>query len=74
MKKSLLKSFYQLQVLNDGSSLYNWVHPFNRTSLLKHKDITSHYFWNKTKNALNANKATSNKSYTEKYTKSFRRK
>lgn len=48
MKKTILRSFYQLQILEDGSSLYNWVHPFNTRLLLRSNDITVNPSWNNT--------------------------
>ncbi len=48
MKRAILRSFYQLQILEDGSSLYNWVHPFNTRLLLRSNDITVSLSWNKT--------------------------
>jgi hypothetical protein len=46
MKKTILRNFYQLQILEDGSSLYSWVHPFNTRLLLRSNDITVNSFWN----------------------------
>ena len=46
MKKTILRSFYQLQILEDGSSLYSWVHPFNTRLLLRSNDITVNPLWN----------------------------
>ena len=48
MKRAILRSFHQLQVLEDGSSLYNWVHPFNTRLLLRANDITVSPSWNQT--------------------------
>ena len=48
MKRAILRSFHQLQILEDGSSLYNWVHPFNTRLLLRANDITVSPSWNKT--------------------------
>lgn len=48
MKRAILRNFYQLQILEDGSSLYNWVHPFNTRLLLRANDITVSPSWNKT--------------------------
>jgi hypothetical protein len=67
MKKKVLKSFYQLQILNDGSSLYIWTHPLKNRNSLRQKDITIHSFWDKTKKSLDLDK----KSYIQKYTKTF---
>lgn len=46
MKKNILRSFFQLQVLEDGSSFYTWVHPLNTRLLLRSKDITINPLWN----------------------------
>lgn len=47
MKKTILRSFHQLQILEDGSSFYSWVHPFNTRLLLRSNDITVSPSWNK---------------------------
>lgn len=52
MKRAILRSFHQLQILEDGSSLYNWVHPFNTRLLLRANDITVSPSWNKTETDL----------------------
>lgn len=66
MKRTLLKSLHKLQVLNDGSSFYGWIHPFKNRSILRPKDMSFHFFWDKTKK-LEPNQET----YLQNYTKSF---
>ena len=67
MKKELLKSSYRLQILNDGSSLYFWVHPWKSRFLVRSKDISSHSFWDQTKKSANSTQVT----HLQKYTRSF---
>lgn len=49
MKKKILKSLYELQILEDGSSFYNWNQPFKTRIIVKSKDITGHLLWDDTK-------------------------
>jgi hypothetical protein len=67
MKKTVLKSSYRLQVLNDGSAFYAWVHPWKSRLLLRTKDLSSHSLWEKTKKTIRSPKTT----HLQKYTKSF---
>jgi hypothetical protein len=46
MKKEILKSLYELQILNDGSSIYNWIHPLKSRIMVRPTDISVHPIWN----------------------------
>jgi hypothetical protein len=48
MKKTIIKSVYELKVLNDGSSLYIWTHLWKGRIPLGNKDLSSHSLWNTT--------------------------
>lgn len=67
MKKTLLKSSYRLQILNDGSAFYAWVHPWKSRLILRTKDLSSHPLWEKTKR----NAIPPQTTHLQKYTKSF---
>jgi hypothetical protein len=67
MKKTILKSSYKLQILNDGSAFYLWIHPWKSRLILRTKDISYHAFWDKTKKSVDSTKVT----HLQKYTKSF---
>jgi hypothetical protein len=68
MKKSLIKSKYQLQIINDGSSFFIWTHPLKSRLTLLSKDISQHPLWDIANKKDSTTKITS----IEYYTKSFK--
>lgn len=48
MKKTIIKSGYELKVLNDGSSLFLWTHLWKGRISLLNKDLSSHSLWKTT--------------------------
>ena len=71
MKKTILKASFKLKILNDGSTYYNWMHPWKNLITLTNKDITLHPLW-LNKNNLNSNNEEN--SYILDYTKKFKSK
>jgi len=77
MKKSYIKSYYKLKVINDGSSFYRWEHPWKGWIALtiggdKYKDISSHPIW-KSKTS-STNQEGNQTSYIKDYAKKFNKK
>lgn len=68
MKKTILKSGYNLKVFNDGSSAYIWTHPWKNWILLSSKDILTDSRWN---NTLNLKKSDLENSHIKQYTKNI---
>lgn len=67
MKKSLIKSSYCLQVINDGSSLFIWVHPWKNRGVVFAKDLTQHPLWDSTKKTIKLENSQDIKNYTKNY-------
>jgi hypothetical protein len=67
MKKSLIKSFYCLQVINDGSSLFIWIHPWKSRMTVFNKDLTQHPLWDPIKKTIESNDNPEIKSYTKRF-------
>ena len=69
MKKSFLKSTVKLKVINDGSSIHKWEHPWKGWVPLTTKDISLHPLWD---NNLKKEKNQSQLTSIQKYMKTFK--
>jgi hypothetical protein len=67
MKKSLIKSYYCLQVIHDGSSLFLWAHPWKSRGTIFVKDLTQHPLWNPIKKTIEFNDDPEIKNYTKTF-------